>query len=33
LTTQSQYIVYLSSTHEGAVDDKKIADEDEAVFP
>lgn len=33
VTAENQYIVYLSPTHEGTVHDKKVADEDELVFP
>ena len=33
ITTESQYVVYLSPTHEGTMRDKKIADNDEFIFP
>ncbi len=33
VTAESQYVVYLSPTHEGIMNDKKIADEDELIFP
>ena len=33
VTTQSQYVVYLSPTHQGKIHDKKIADNDEICFP
>ena len=33
ISTESQYVAYLSPTHEGKMHDKKIADEAEIVFP
>ena len=33
ITTENQYVVYLSPTVEGTIHDKKIADQNEIVFP
>jgi hypothetical protein len=33
IATESQYVVYLSPTHQGTIHDKKIADEDGLIFP
>jgi len=33
ITTQCQYVVYLSPTHQGTMHDKAIADQDQIVFP
>ncbi len=33
ITTQSQQVIYLSPTHQGTMHDKKMADEDQVIFP
>lgn len=33
ITTQSQFVIYMSPTFEGKMHDKKIADEDQVIFP